>query len=37
MVQQISTVTFQGVDVKEIDVQVQIANGFPVFNIVGHN
>ena len=35
MVQQISTVTFQGVDVKEIDVQVQIANGFPVFNVVG--
>ncbi len=35
MVQRISTVTFQGVDVKEIDVQVQIANGFPVFNVVG--
>src|SRR3990172_1764264 len=35
MVQRISTVTFQGVDVKEIDVQVQIVNGFPQFNVVG--
>ena len=35
MVQRVSTVTFQGVDVKEIDVQVQIANGLPAFNMVG--
>lgn len=35
MVQRVSTVTFQGVDVKEIDVQVQIANGLPAFNVVG--
>jgi magnesium chelatase family protein len=35
MVQRVSTITFQGVDVKEIDVQVQIANGLPQFNIVG--
>jgi len=35
VVQRISTVTFQGVDVKEIDVQVQIVNGFPQFNVVG--
>lgn len=31
----VKTVCFQGVDVKEIDVQVQIANGLPAFNIVG--
>lgn len=35
MVQRVSTVTFQGVDVKEIDVQVQISPGLPQFNIVG--
>lgn len=31
----VKTVSFQGVDIKEIDVQVQIANGLPSFNIVG--
>lgn len=35
MVQRVSTVTFQGVEVREIDVQVQIAGGLPAFNIVG--
>ncbi len=35
MVQTVSTVTFQGVETKEIDVQVQIANGLPSFTIVG--
>ncbi len=35
MVQKVSSVTFQGVDTKEIDVQVQIANGLPSFTIVG--
>jgi len=35
MVQRISTVTFQGVDVKDIDVQVQISPGLPQFNVVG--
>ncbi len=35
MVQRVSTVTFQGVEVLDIDVQVQIANGLPAFNIVG--
>ena len=35
MVQRVSTVTFQGVDVKEIDVQVLISPGLPQFNIVG--
>ncbi len=35
MVERVSTVTFQGVDVREIDVQVLIAPGLPQFNIVG--
>ena len=35
MVQRVNTVTFQGVDVKNIDVQVQISPGLPQFNIVG--
>ena len=34
MVQRVNTVTFQGVDVKDIDVQVQISPGLPQFNIV---
>src|ERR1700733_10866254 len=35
MVQRVSTVTFQGVDVKDIDVQVLISPGLPQFNMVG--
>jgi len=35
MVKNVSSITFQGVETKEIDVQVQIANGLPAFNIVG--
>jgi magnesium chelatase family protein len=35
MVQRVNTVTFQGVDVLDIDVQVQISPGLPQFNIVG--
>lgn len=35
MVAQVSTVAFQGIDVRPVDVQVQIANGMPAFNIVG--
>ena len=35
MVQRVNTVTFQGVDVLDIDVQVQISPGLPCFNIVG--
>ena len=35
MVQRVNTVTFQGVEVREIDVQVQISPGLPQFNIVG--
>jgi len=35
MTSTVKTVSFQGVEVREIDVQVQIANGLPSFNIVG--
>lgn len=35
MVAKISTVAFQGIDVRPIDVEVQIANGLPSFAIVG--
>ncbi len=35
MVARINTVSFQGVEVKPVDVQVQLSNGLPAFNIVG--
>lgn len=35
MVARIASVAFSGVDVKEVDVQVRIANGLPAFAIVG--
>lgn len=35
MVSKIRTVAFRGIDVLDIDVEVQIANGLPAFNIVG--
>lgn len=35
MVAQVATVAFQGIDVKPVNVQVQIANGMPAFTIVG--
>lgn len=35
MVARIKSVTFNGIDVREVDVQVQIANGLPSFSIVG--
>jgi magnesium chelatase family protein len=35
MVARIATVAFQGIDVLDIDVQVQIASGNPYFGIVG--
>lgn len=34
MVARINTIAFQGVDVQNIDVQVQISNGLPCFTIV---
>lgn len=35
MVAQIHTVTFQGIDPREINVQVQLSSGLPSFQIVG--
>ncbi len=35
MVARVNTVAFQGIDVKPVDVQVQIASGVVAFNIVG--
>lgn len=35
MVARVNTVAFQGIDVKPVDVQVQISNGLPAFHIVG--
>lgn len=35
MVARIATVSFEGISVKDIDVQVQISNGLPAFSIVG--
>ena len=35
MTARIKTVTFQGLKVIDIDVQVQLSNGLPAFNIVG--
>lgn len=35
MVARVNTVAFQGMDIKPVDVQVQIANGLPAFSIVG--
>lgn len=37
MVARINTVAFHGVDVQNVDVQVQISNGLPCFTIVGYN
>jgi magnesium chelatase family protein len=35
MVARVRTVAFQGLDVQDVDVQVQISNGLPAFTIVG--
>lgn len=35
MVSRIRTVAFRGIDVLDIDVEVQIASGLPAFTIVG--
>jgi len=35
MVQRISTVAFEGIDARAVDVQVQVAPGLPAFAIVG--
>lgn len=35
MVARVNTVAFQGIDIKPVDVQVQLSSGLPAFNIVG--
>jgi magnesium chelatase family protein len=35
MVQRVSTVAFEGIEVRPVDVQVQVAPGIPAFTIVG--
>jgi magnesium chelatase family protein len=35
MVQRVSTVAFEGIDARAVDVQVQVAPGLPAFNVVG--
>jgi hypothetical protein len=35
MVQRVSTVTFEGIEARAVDVQVQVAPGLPAFAIVG--
>ncbi len=36
MVARVNTVSFQGIEVRAVDVQVQLSNGLPAFNIVGY-
>ena len=35
MVARVNTVAFQGIDVVDVDVQVQISPGMPAFTVVG--
>ncbi|MFI4987683.1 MAG: magnesium chelatase domain-containing protein, partial [Alphaproteobacteria bacterium] len=35
MVARVNTVAFQGIDVLDIDVQVQMGSGLPAFTLVG--
>ena len=35
MVERVSTVAFEGIEARAVDVQVQVAPGLPAFNIVG--
>src|SRR5262249_48272113 len=35
MGQRVSTVAFEGIEARAVDVQVQVAPGLPAFNIVG--
>lgn len=34
MVQRVSTVAFEGIEARAVDVQVQVAPGLPAFNIL---
>ena len=35
MVQRVTTVAFEGIEIRPVDVQVQVAPGMPAFTIVG--
>src|SRR4029078_8828880 len=35
MVQRVSTVAFEGIEARTVDVQVQVAPGLPAFHVVG--
>ena len=35
MVQRVSTVAFEGIEARSVDVQVQVAPGLPAFAFVG--
>ncbi len=35
MIARVNTVAFQGIDVLDVDVQVQISQGLPSFSVVG--
>jgi hypothetical protein len=35
MVQRVTTVAFQGIEARAVDVQVQVAPGLPAFTVVG--
>ena len=35
MVQRVSTVAFEGIEARAVDVQVQVAPGLPAFAVVG--
>src|SRR3974377_259553 len=35
MVQRVTTVAFEGIEARVVDVQVQVAPGLPAFNVVG--
>jgi hypothetical protein len=37
MVQHVSTVAFEGIEARAVDVQVQVAPGLPAFNILWRN
>jgi hypothetical protein len=36
MVQRVSTVAFEGIEARAVDVQVQVAPGLPAFNMLGN-
>lgn len=36
MISTVNTLTFKGLDIIDVQVQVHMANGLPAFNIVGY-